>query len=422
MLLASLMVVLAANALSASAQIVVAHFITQNAYSYSQGDWTNDINTAKATGIDGFALNVALPDYELDRVATAFVAAESANFKLFFSFDMSYGWQESDMVSLVAAHASSSAMLTYDGGVLVSSFSGEANGDAFWASVKSTLANQGIKITLAPAFTSFRDPGQASALLSEFPSIDGFFNWWSWPNDVDTTLTTDTDIAYRDAAHTRGGPYIMSVSPWQFKDIDANNAWVELGDTLWNYRWLQAIQDVKPDIVEIVTWNDYAESHYIGDINPNVDLGTAAPNYVNGFPHAAWRIIAQYYISWYKTGTAPTVTNDVVVFWYRAHPKAVSCSGGWAPRMSTFPADAVFAMSLLSSPATISLDIGSTHAQFAGQVGATIGSVNFPVEDSQIPFIQIIRNGQTTKSGYGSVFVTQSCSWYNFNPFVGVIQ
>jgi hypothetical protein len=44
-----------------------------------------------------------------------------------------------------------------------------------------------------------------------------------------------------------------AVSPWQFKDIDSNNAWVELGDTLWNYRWLQAIQDVKPDIIEIGT-------------------------------------------------------------------------------------------------------------------------------------------------------------------------
>ncbi|KAF7378461.1 hypothetical protein MSAN_00273200 [Mycena sanguinolenta] len=415
-------VIAASHVLSTNAQIVIAHFMAQNAFSYSQGDWANDINTAKATGLDGFALNIALPDYEVDRVADAFVVAENANFKLCFSFDMSRTWQQSDIVSLVATHASSPAMLTYNGGVLVSTFEGEANGNDFWAAIRTSLANEGIKITFAPAFISYRDPSLNGTLLSDFPSIDGFFNWWSWPNDVDALLTTDTDIAYRDAAHSRGGPYIMSVSPWQFKDIDANDAWVELSDTLWNYRWLQAIQDVKPDIIEIVTWNDYAESHYIGDINPNVDLGDAAPNYVNGFPHAAWRIIAQYYISWYKTGTAPAVENDTVVFWYRAHPKAVSCSGGWAPRMVDFPADAVFAMSLLSSPATISLDIGSTHAQFDAGVGAAIGSVNFPVEDAQIPFIQIIRNGQTVKSGFGSVFVTESCSWYNFNPFVGVIQ
>ncbi|KAJ6465603.1 glycoside hydrolase family 71 protein [Mycena vitilis] len=412
----------ATNLLSVNAQIVVAHFMAQNAFSYSQDDWTNDINTAKATGIDGFALNIALADYEVDRVATAFVAAESANFKLFFSFDMSRSWQQSDIVSLVSTHASSSAMLTYNGGVLVSTFGGEGNGNDFWAAIKTSLANAGIKITFAPAFLSFRDPSQTGTLLSSFPSIDGFFNWWSWPNDVDETLTTDTDIAYRDAARTRGGPYIMAVSPWQFKDIDANNAWVELGDTLWKYRWEQAIQTVKPDIIEIVTWNDYGESHYIGDINPNVDLGTAAPNYVNGFPHAAWRIVAQYYISWYKTGAAPTVASDTVVFWYRAHPKLATCSGGFPPRMATFPADAVFALSLLATPATISLDIGSSHAQFDAGVGAALGSVNFPVEDGQIPFIQIVRDGTTVKSAHGSVSVTESCDWYNFNPYVGVVQ
>ncbi|KAJ7056835.1 glycoside hydrolase family 71 protein [Mycena amicta] len=406
----------------ATAQIVVAHFMAQNAFSYSQNDWANDINTAKATGIDGFALNIALTDYEVGKVADAFVVAESSNFKLFFSFDMSRSWQATDVVNLVASHANSPAMLRWNNSVLVSTFSGEGNGNAFFQSIKTSLANQGISIALAPAFISYRDPSLANKLLSDFPSINGFFNWWSWPNDVNTVLTTDTDIAYRNAAHSRGGPYIMSVSPWQFKDIDANNAWVELGDTLWSYRWHQAIQDVKPDIIEIVTWNDYAESHYIGDINPNVDLGTAAPNYVNGFPHAAWRIVAQYFISWYKTGSAPKVANDVVVFWYRPHPKSVSCSGGWAPRMSTFPADAVFGLALLSSPATITLDIGSNHAEWNAGVGDSIGSVAFPVEDSQIPFIQIKRNGQTVKSGFGSVFVTQSCNWYNFNPFVGVIQ
>lgn len=42
-----------------------------------------------------------------------------------------------------------------------------------------------------------------------------------------------------------------AVSPWQFKNIDGAGDWVELSDTLWNYRWLQAVNDVKPDIVEI---------------------------------------------------------------------------------------------------------------------------------------------------------------------------
>jgi glucan endo-1,3-alpha-glucosidase len=56
---------------------------------------------------------------------------------------------------------------------------------------------------------------------------------------------------------------VLAVSPWQFKELGGGNNWVEQSDTLWKYRWEQTLQ-VKPDIVEIVTWNDYGESHYIG--------------------------------------------------------------------------------------------------------------------------------------------------------------
>jgi glucan endo-1,3-alpha-glucosidase len=130
--------------------------------------------------------------------------------------------------SIVATHASSPAMLTYNGGVLVSTFGGEGNSNDFWAGIKNTLAVEGINITFAPAFIGFRDPNQTGKLLSSFPSIDGFFNWWSWyvcsittypckptsndfrrPDDVDATLTTDVDTAYKNAAQSRGGPYIM---------------------------------------------------------------------------------------------------------------------------------------------------------------------------------------------------------------------
>ena len=113
--------------------------------------------------------------------------------------------------------------------------------------------------------------------------------------------------------------------------------------------------------------------------------------------------------------------NDQVVFWYRPHPKGVSCSQGEPPRNSQYPADAVIALALLSSPATIMLDIGSKHFQWNAPAGSSTGSVPFPPEDGQIPYLQIVRNGIKTRDGYGSVYVTNACSIYNFNPFVGVI-
>ncbi|KII85524.1 glycoside hydrolase family 71 protein [Plicaturopsis crispa FD-325 SS-3] len=410
---------------SAVAKTVFAHFMTQNSYSYAVADWTNEFQIAQGIGIDGFALNTATNSYELDRMNDAFSAAEPLGFKLFISFDMSYGWTSDAIVSAVTAHAGSSAYFQWNGKPLVSTYSGEGNGDSFWAGVKSTLAGQGHTVSFAPAFTSYRDPSNADSLLSTFPSIDGFFNWWSWPADTNSNLTTDTDVAYQKAIKSRTGSYIMSVSPWQFKDIDPSNAqdnWVEYSDTLWKYRWEQAAQQVIPDIVEIVTWNDYPESHYISDIFPKSDLGDLAPQYVTGFTHAAWRDVAKYYISLYKNGKAPAITTNEVVYWYRTHPKGVTCSGGTKPRNSDFPADEVFALAILKDNATFSIDVGSTHVTFDVPAGVTLRSAPFSSDASQTPVIKILQSGTAIASGTGAKAITQNCTYYNFNPIVGSVS
>ena len=182
------------------------------------------------------------------------------------------------------------------------------------------------------------------------------------------------------------------VSPWQFKDFNDGyyNSWVEYSDVLFPNRWEQAINTVQPDIVEIITWNDFEESHYIRDLPPvtgpaAVGFGVTGA-YIYGQTHSAWRVMAQYYISWYKTGLAPKVSScegpapsttahtdfllkvlqvkeDRVVFWYRVHPKEVPCSSGTnnigVVRNSAYPSDAVFAWALVSKDSTISMNVGS---------------------------------------------------------------
>ncbi|KAJ3985552.1 glycoside hydrolase family 71 protein [Lentinula detonsa] len=432
-----------------NATAVFAHFMAstlsycvQNSYSYGPSDWAADIAAAQAIGIDGFALNTAVDTYEISKYPDAFAAAEAANFQMFISFDMTYDWAEADMVSLVQTYATSPSYYKWNGNPLVSTFDGDAQDDDFWAGFKSDLANEGVTISLAPAFIDYRDPSEATTMFSTYTSIDGFFNWWSWPADVAADLTTATDLAYQAgiSAAGRSGPYIMAVSPWQFKELGGTNDWVEQSDELWKYRWEQAISDVKPDIVEIVTWNDYGssittqlslismyhslgESHYISDINPIVNLGDLAPLYVDGFDHGAWRTIAQYYISWYKTGSVPAITEDQVVYWYRAYPKAITCSEGDLPRNSEYPADAVFAFSMLTSPATITLTVGDSSASFNASAGVAIGSVPFSTQDAEMPVISIVRDGTTVKSGTGTKAIsTSSCPYYNFNPLVGIVQ
>lgn len=70
----------------------------------------------------------------------------------------------------------------------------------------------------------------------------------SWVSDTRQASTVCIDLMMIS---------LLAVSPWQFKELGGELDWVEQSDELWKYRWEQAISDVKPDIVEIVTWNDY---------------------------------------------------------------------------------------------------------------------------------------------------------------------
>lgn len=93
-----------------------------------------------------------------------------------------------------------------------------------------------------------------------------------------------------------------------------------------------------------------------------------------------------------------------------------------SPRNADFVQDAIFVEALLTSPATIAMDIGTNnHREFVAPAGATSGWLPFPSTDNEIPFIQIIRNGQVVKAVHGSKFITHSCDVYNFNPWVGVL-
>jgi glucan endo-1,3-alpha-glucosidase len=229
------------------------------------------------------------------------------------------------------------------------------------------------------------------------------------------------------------------------------DAWVQKSDTLFATRFKQILGDpdsnttsnttnpaVRPDIIELLTWNDFCESHYIRDLSsPEItssdyaDFGTMA-QYIYGFDHSPWRLMAQFYISWWKTGVPPRVTNDRVVFWYRVHPKDAVCRGGTSPvssvRNSQLPADAVFAWALVKKPSTISLSLGKNKGwTFLAdpKLGPTIGSIPFPTDlgDHAIgvkPEVAVMRNGTVVQFAQGPLAVTQDCAWQNFNPVVGL--
>ncbi|EMC93240.1 glycoside hydrolase family 71 protein [Baudoinia panamericana UAMH 10762] len=443
----------------ASAADVFAHFMVQNTYAYDINQWKTDMSQAQAIGVDGFALNWIPPDcvpgldWTVARINDAFTAAEQVGFKLMHSFDMSYSvcdvyWNQTFMASILSTHAGSSAAYRWNSNLLVSTYGGDQvvqYGNQFFQGLKNTMQSSNA-ISIAPALTTYSMSAQydassaASSLVSDYPSIDGYLNWQAWPLDVQQNSSVTPDQAFQSALKSKGraGPYVMAVSPWQYKDLNDGNpldAWVAYSDTLFPDRLRQLTSDaIQPDIIELLSWNDFCESHYLRDLPSQditakdyVELGDMG-NYVWGQSHSAWRVIAKYYLHWWKNGSPPAITEDQVVFWHRVHPKDAVCTGGSSTgiRNNDMPEDAVFAWALVSENSTISMTVGSNqYWNFeADNSGPTMNMVPFPSDltgNGVTPIVAIMRNGQLLGVSNSSQAISSDCAYQNYNPVVGLV-
>ncbi|KAL5336882.1 glycoside hydrolase [Aspergillus crustosus] len=363
------------------AKAVFAHFMMANAKNYTLSDWTSDITLAKSSSIDAFALNAGSNQPHLaTALQNAFSAAEEANFKLFFSLDYSGAghWSKDAVVALLENYTTHSAYFRHgdgNGQALVSTFEGfQAAKD--WGEIKSSVSKtvgENRCCFFIPDWTSV-GPRRASAISS----IDGLMSWDAWPAGTKEMNTTE-DEEYMSLLDAKDKAYIMPVSPWFYTNLRAfNKNWVWRGDDLWYTRWQQVLQ-LQPEYVEILTWNDYGESHYIGPLRDNATgiLGDAgAPfDYVKGMEHDGWRALLPYLIKAYKGGDSSgegEVGEEVLTAWYRSSP-ADACGSGKttgnteSQKQTLLPPgevlqDKVFYSALLDGQADVSVSIGGENA------------------------------------------------------------
>ena len=82
-------------------------------------------------------------------------------------------------------------------------------------------------------------------------------------------------------------------APWFYTNLPGfKKNWLWRGDSLWVDRWLQLIageKEQQPEFIQIISWNDYGESHHIGPLDDRqygaFDVGKAPYNYVVDKPH-----------------------------------------------------------------------------------------------------------------------------------------
>ncbi|KAF7561643.1 hypothetical protein G7046_g2503 [Stylonectria norvegica] len=393
---------------------VFAHYMVGLTDGQALDQWTKDVNDAKNVGIDGFALNIGPDDdWTLTQLHQAYAAAEAAGFTLFISFDMNppYVWDPQQVTDLINTFKSSSAQVKVDGKPMVSTFEGPTWSDN-WAGVRSSTGG----IYLVPAWTSLGPSG----VQGKLGLIDGAFSWSSWPQPGQTKMTDSEDLAYKNILGSK--PYMMGVSPYFYTNLPQwNKNWYSSSESLWYDRWQQVL-DVLPQFVEIITWNDYGESHYIGDTD-SAQIVSGAEKYVNGHDHSAFRAVLPYFIKAFKAGDRNVdlpSPGETAMAWYRENPKALGSDGGtvWGQGGSASArdgaSDVVSVIAITIDDTEVLISIGGDTQSF--WTNSTAGRASF----FEMPYngrtgaVSLSMNGQTTV-GASITNNLPSTGYVNFN-------
>ena len=247
----------------------------------------------------------------------------------------------SQFTSFLQGYVTNSAYYNYKGKPLVSTFNGGASGytfgqdsvnDGWKVMLQQVMANAGHPIYFVPAFQDV--PAATNFFTTQFPTLDGAMNWNSWPFESQgkVIVPTNDDTTYLTGAHAASKTFLMGVSPLQFKHMDSNDNWYRRGEQNLEYRFGQVL-NLRPDFIELQTWNDAGEGHYMGNIWPEPVAGTDIGAYTAGYDHTAYNQILPAFFKAFKAGATTTATMFPTngktaqgTFWHHTLLAAGSCS------------------------------------------------------------------------------------------------
>ena len=463
-----MIIMLGAWCSSALAQrMVFAHYMVTNQDYQGNTDPTQEakiaayereIQQAQAAGIDGFALNVGgwlNQNYYIVYSAQMFEAAARLNsgFKLMFSADMCCGNAMADVEDMVRRFANdprySPVYFKYNGKIVLTTFSGDNMGTAFWQQVKSDLASGGnpstaaepqvlaevagppsnapVNIFLVPAFFWGGEIPNTAAVQQGFSqwssTIDGSFYWGiaGVPGSGGSLDQVSSSESYASVVHG-GGKLYMAPICLQFWGANANRYYEYSGAAGMRKMWLDAINVSHPDWVEIITWNDFIEGSYISPIDdPNKYQSanflntTGVPSSTLGYfhSHTGATALLPYFIQWYKTGVPPALSTDSIYWFYRTQSMSsnpgvptVSAATNYGP-----VADVIYVTANLAAAATLKVTSGSQVSSFNLPAGSS--DVQAPFMAGSTPVFEVDRNGAATIAAVAGTDAIQASPQFN---------
>ena len=220
-------------------------------------DYTNDMNLAKAAGIDAFAVNYggwgdAWP-YFAHYLDIMYKTAEKLDFKLFLCMDTTSVPNAAMVVNLTNFYAGSSAQMKDGSGkIFLSSFE---TGPPPWNWQTDVINQIKVPVTFLP--------GTLSEDAEYTESQNQGFGPFTWVHPASNpTGEGSIDSQYANIRDNNGAPWMAGVAPWFFKRMGASMNWLHAQDSyIWVDRWMDLLK-LKPNYIEIVTWNGKYSSKF----------------------------------------------------------------------------------------------------------------------------------------------------------------
>jgi hypothetical protein len=347
-----------------------------------------EVRMAIARGITGFSIDVLSPkevsgaDSHLQLLLNAAQSVDS-RFKILVMPDISALKSDADTVVkiIAAAAASPAAYRLNDGRLAVSAFNAGANSVDWWSGVLAQLKTRGIAVAFVPTFLGWK--GQANAFA---PISYGFADWGTATARAAEAMKDDPALA-----HKQGKIYMMPVDPQQYRP-KGSIYWEASNSAAFRNGWMSAITG-NADWVQLVTWSDFSESSQIEpytDATLRTDIGTGFYN------------LNAYYAAWFLTGKQPTITQDVLYYFYRREPTNAASAAQTAPNkiVNSVPEDNIELLAFLTAPGELKITIAGRSATQNAPAGLT--SFKVPTA-AGTPVFSLTRGGSQVFSFPGPV-------------------
>jgi len=358
-------------------------------------DLRTEIGQAQSVGIDGFAVDVLAPRATsdvIDRILQA--AAEVRNFTVLITTDMSSplgAMTAADFAAEVAPYLTAPAAYHLsDGRPVLGAWFAERNAPAWWVSVFDILRDKfKLSVAFVPTFCIVADNPEKFA-----PFSYGFSMWGGRDPDAMTTVNvghgSPVDVIRR--ARQLGKLWMQPVVFQDSRPKDA--AFEEAANSLTNRLSWQLADQQNAEWVQLITWNDYAESTGM------------APSVVHG-----WRILDMnaYDIVRFKLGRPPPIVRDALFVSYRVQPVSARPVYAESSPMKVSetvpPRDTIEVLAFATAPSRISIRAGTQN--YSCTVPAGRGNCVFPLSLGSIS-AEMWRDGAVVATARSNADVTET--------------